>query len=230
MDRIVKGENAEGVVEEKVYGVLADFGLSSWTKDMNEDYSKMSQQRTGTPPFMTYELLDGSDGLHLYRHNLESLFYTMLILVTRYEIQPLTEKEEGGLRMRQGLEELPYQNWFGEPTYDALADHKRTFFSKLQDLDLSPDFEDFREWLEELRLSFRLGIHAKENYEDALMALQSRRRGGSEGGVTRKFDYETLDGHAEYSTLIDPAHDLKGELEGLVIRYDPSLSTPTSGG
>ena len=230
MYRILKEENAAGVVEEKVYGVLADFDLSSWTKDMNEDYSKTSQQRTGTPPFMAYELLDGSYGLHLYRHDLESLFYTMLILVTRYEIQPLTEKEEGGLRMRQGLKELPYQNWFGEPTYDTLADHKHRFFSKLQDLDLSPDFEDFREWLEELRLSFRLGIHAKENYEDALMALQSRRRGGSEGGVTRKFDYETLDGYAKYSTLIDPVRDLKGRLEGLFIRYDPSLSTSTSDG
>ena len=230
MYRIVKEENAEGVVEEKVYGVLADFDLSSWTKDMNEDYSKTSQQRTGTPPFMAYELLDGSEGLHLYRHDLESLFYIMLILVTHYEIQPSTEKEEGGLRVRQGSGELPYKLWFGEPTYKALAHYKHGLFSVREPLDLSPDFEDFREWLEELRLSFRLGIHAKENYEDALMALQSRRRGGSEGGVTRKFDYETLDGHAEYSTLIDPVHDLKGELEGLVIRYDPSLSTSTSDG
>jgi len=230
MYRIVKEENAEGVVEEKVYGVLADFDLSSWTKDMNEDYSKTSQQRTGTPPFMADELLRGSDVLHLYRHDLESLFYVMLILATHYEIQHPTTKEEGGLRTRQGLDELPYKLWFGEPTYKALASYKRDFFSDREPLDLSPDFEDFREWLEEVRLSFRLGIHAKESYEDALMALQSRRRGGSEGGVTRKFDYETLDGYAEYSTLIDPVRDLKGELEGLVIRYDPSLSTSTSDG
>ena len=132
--------------------------------------------------------------------------------------------------MRQGLDELPYEMWFGEPTYKALASYKRDFFSDREPLDLSPDFEDFREWLEEVRLSFRLGIHAKENYEDALMALRSRRRGGSEGGVTRKFDYETLDGYAKYSTLIDPVRDLKGRLEGLFIRYDPSLSTSTSDG
>ena len=53
------------------------------------------QQRTGMPSFMVYKLLGGSDVLHLYRHDLESLFYVMLILATHYEIQPPTKKEGG---------------------------------------------------------------------------------------------------------------------------------------
>ena len=75
MYRIVKETNAAGVVEEKVSGVLTDFDLSPWTKHMTEEYGKTSQQRTGTPPFMVDELLHGSEVLHLYKHDLESLFY-----------------------------------------------------------------------------------------------------------------------------------------------------------
>src|SRR5712691_3711440 len=61
----------------KVHGVLTDYDLSSWMASLNSDYSKTSQQRTGTPPFMAYGLPDGKDTLHLYRHDVESLFYTM---------------------------------------------------------------------------------------------------------------------------------------------------------
>ena len=227
MYRIVKEENAAGVVEEKVYGVLADFDLSSLTEDMKDNYTKTSQQRTGTPPFMAHELLDGLEGLHLYRHDLESLFYVMLIVATHYEIQPRTEKEEGGLRMRQGLEELPYEMWFGEPTYKALANHKHSFFSKLEDFDLSPAFEDFHDWLWDFRMSFRHGLRDKEIHKDSIAFLR-RKGGASEQGAAPEFDCETLGGHVNYSAFIDPVRKLKGGLEGLIIRYDPSLPTSTA--
>ena len=112
MYRFIWEENEAGVIE-KVCGVLTDFDLASWTDDLKKDHTKTSQQRTRTPPFMAHDLLDGSDALHLYRHDLESLFYVMLILATHYEIQHPTEEGEGGLRMRQGLEELPYENKCG---------------------------------------------------------------------------------------------------------------------
>ena len=227
MYRIVREKTAEGVVEDKVYGVLMDFDLSSWTKDIKEDYSKTSQQRTGTPPFMAHGLLGGSDLLHLYRHDLESLLYVMLILATHYEIQPSTEKEEGGLRVRQGLDELPYQLWFGQPTYKALAHYKRGFFSNLEDLDLSPTFKDLHDWLWDLRLSFRKGIRGRDIHEESA-ALRRRQGGVSEKGAIPEFDYETLGGYADYSTFINPVSKLKGKLRGLIVRYDPSLSTSTA--
>ena len=228
MYRVVEEENAAGVIEKKVYGVLTDFDLSSWTKDMKEDYSKTSQQRTGTPPFMAYELLGGSDIIHLHRHDLESLFYVMLILATHYEIQPRTEKEEGGLRMRQGQEELPYELWFDQPTCKALAHYKHGFFSDVGHLDLSPDFEDFRSWLMDLRRSFRRGIRAKETYQDELEAFLGNQNDGSEDEITPEFNYETLGGHVHYSALINPVRKLQGKLRGLIVRYDPSLSTSTA--
>jgi len=106
------------VVERKVYGVLTDYDLASWTRTLRDDYTKTSQQRTGTPPFMAVGLLDGTDALHLYRHDAESRFYIMLILATHYEIK---KGEGGGLRTRQGLQELPYQSWFDQPFYKGLA-------------------------------------------------------------------------------------------------------------
>ena len=227
MYRIVEEENEAGVIEEKVCGVLIDFGLASFTEDLR-DYTKTSQQRMGTPPFMAYELLRGLDAHHLYRHDLESLFYVMLVLVTHYEIQLPTEEEGGGLYMRQGFKELPYGMWFGQPSYEALASLKRAFFSSLRHFNLSPDFEDFRDWLWDLRLSFRRGIRAKDIHEDGLMILRRCQSDGSENKAASQFDDETLEGYLDYSALIGPVRGLKGELEGLIIRYDPSISTSTA--
>jgi len=108
MYRILKEEDA-GVTVEKVYGMLTDYDLSSWTASLTPDYTKTSQQRTGTPPFMAHGLLKGTDKLHLYRHDVESIFHIMLILATQYEIQAPKEGKGGGVRARQGLKELPYK-------------------------------------------------------------------------------------------------------------------------
>ena len=80
----------------------------------------------------------------------------------------------------------------------------------------------------DLRRSFRLGIRARETYEDESDALQENHGDGAEDEVTPKFDYETLGGHVDYSTLISPVRGLKGKLKELIVRYDPSLSTSTA--
>ena len=202
----------------KVYGVLNDFDLSSWTATLKTDYTRTSQQRTGTPPYMAAGLLAGTDSLHLYRHDVESLFYIMLVLATHYEIYiPEEEGLQGGLRMRQGLETLPFEAWFDQPHYATLGSLKYTFLSKLPHLDLSPTFEDFRDWLEDLHLCFQRGIASKDTHK-GLVAWQQRRGGLS--AATSQFDEETLGGYICYSTLIDPARNLKGKLEGLIVRYE----------
>ena len=58
MYRITKEKNEAGVIEEKVCGVLTDFDLASWTNTLNQDYTKTSQQRTGTPPWPTGYSMD----------------------------------------------------------------------------------------------------------------------------------------------------------------------------
>jgi len=217
MYRTIMEEDKDGNFEEKVYGVLTDFDLSSWKENLDSNYEQTSQQRTGTPPFMAQGLLDGSEPLHLYRHDLESLFYIMLIVATRYEIKPTTKKQPGGLRARRGIKDLPYQDWFNQESYKALADSKNTFFTKKADLNLSPAFEDFRGWLVDFRRSFLEGSRSKQDYIDI--------HKGSEDEVVVTFDDETLGGHVDYSALINPAKKLKGKLENLIVRYDPSTQT-----
>jgi len=214
------------IVEGQVHGVLTDYDLSSWTTSLTSDYTKTSQQRTGTPPFMASGLLNGTDAIHLYRHDVESLFYIMLILAAHYEIQAPKKGEDGGVWTREGLKALPYQEWFDQPSYKALAFFKQGFFSNLEHLNLSPTFEDFRSWLWDLRVSFRRGIRSKQTYEEDLVALQRKQGGVSEGEGIPTFDDETLGGHISYSALIDPARNAQGKLKGLRIRYDPK-SPPT---
>ncbi|KAH8814651.1 hypothetical protein DL96DRAFT_1684915 [Flagelloscypha sp. PMI_526] len=59
-----------------VYGVLNDFDHSI---DRSTEGPAKSSQRTGTPPFMAMDLLErDSTSRHLYRHDLESLYYTIV--------------------------------------------------------------------------------------------------------------------------------------------------------
>ncbi|KAF9780568.1 hypothetical protein BJ322DRAFT_1083849 [Thelephora terrestris] len=210
-------------INGKVYGVLTDFDLSSWTASLTGDYKSTSQQRTGTPPYMAYELLKGTENLHLYRHDVESLFYIMLILASHHEIHIPQDmkKEAGGVRMRPDIKRLPYARWFDQPLYEALADAKYRFLRDPAELDLSPSFEDFRDWIESIQSSFQKGLYAREGHKYRLQDFQkSRNKQSGASGVAPTFDGETLGGHVGYSMLIDSARGLRGELEGLIVRYD----------
>jgi len=106
--------------------VLTDYDLSSLTAKMNSDYTKTLRQRTGTPLYMAHELLKRTSTLHLYRHDLESLFYIMLLMASRHTIE--TPKGEKRPRVvMEGSKGLPYQNRFDEPHYDVLGLRKGAY-------------------------------------------------------------------------------------------------------
>ena len=220
MCRIVKEINAEGQQEEKVYGVLTDYDLSSWTKDLKDDYTRTSQQRTGTPPYMAQELLKGTSASHLYRHDVESLFYIMLLMCGRHDIvdvkDEVTKKAvTRRVAMRQGL--LPYEDWFNEPNYERLGKMKREFLMDDQPtIYLTESFKDFHLWLKGILISFSEGFESKLSYN------RKQWTSGNDTGST-PFDDETLGNHVGYSTMINSIPRLKGELEGLIIRYNPRL-------
>ena len=126
MYRFIEEENAEGEKERKVYGVLTDYDLSSLADTMNPDYKRTSQQRAGTPPYMTHELLTETAPIHLYRHDLESLFYIMLLMAMRHT----TRTPEGEDKPRVTMRELrlPFDDWFNEPRYHMLSSLKASCF------------------------------------------------------------------------------------------------------
>ena len=198
----------------KVHGVLTDYDLASWVTPLARDYTKTSQQRTGTPPFMAQGLLDGTDSVHLYRHDVESLFYIMLILATHYEIQAPEGTEYGGVRVRDG--DLQFQLWFGMLDYRTLGEKKSDFFTKLKEFEVSPSFKGFDGWLQKLQRVIGLGFKAKSDYRFLEVG------GSCDEDAPPPLDEETLGGHITYSALIRPVRALTGELEGLAIRYDPA--------
>ncbi|KAF9642345.1 hypothetical protein BDM02DRAFT_3124651 [Thelephora ganbajun] len=226
MYRLIKEMNADGEPEEKVYGVLADYDLSSWTDAMNPDYTKTSQQRTGTPPYMAQELLKGTSHLHLYRHDVESLFYIMLLMAARHTIVTPEGEKKSRVLMRRSTR-LPYQKWFNEQDYDTLGSLKASFFSDMQAIELSPAFEDFRPWLKVLQHCFSVGFKLKPSPSDG--QLPEWTAAITAAGVkptTVQFDDETLGGYINYATILAPVRYLTGELKGLVIRDPKAFSAP----
>ena len=223
MCRFIEEMNASGKLERKVYGVLTDYDLSSWKEALENDYTRTSQQRTGTPPYMAQELLKGMSTTHLYRHDLESLFYIMLLTTTRHTIDPT----KGGVVMREGTR--PYQEWFDEQRYNALGSFKGDSLSVQRPIDLSPAFQVFRPWLRDVRSDFSRGFTYKESCMTDVPLWRREQDGESSGGATLtpvSFDDETLGGRVSYSTIIEPTRYLKGELEALVVRYKPTASPP----
>jgi serine/threonine protein kinase len=65
---------------DKVYGVLNDFDLAV----LRDVQSPSSKQRTGTKPFMAIDLLQRDAPIHMYRHDLESMFYVILWITSRF--------------------------------------------------------------------------------------------------------------------------------------------------
>ena len=83
---------------------------------------------------MAYELLLGKGDVHLYRHDLESLFYTMLLLCARHTFSQ--EKDEKTRKMTTRVvmrpsETRPYADWF-DTGYTALGNAKVAFFTNAQ--------------------------------------------------------------------------------------------------
>jgi hypothetical protein len=63
-----------------VYGVLNNFNLAVGANVQ----SVSSKQRTGTKPFMAIDLLRTDMSVHMYRNDLESIFYVLVWITVRF--------------------------------------------------------------------------------------------------------------------------------------------------
>ena len=235
MWRLIEEKNGRGEMERRVYGVLTDYDLSSFTATMNSDYKKTSQQRTGTPPYMAHELLMDASPFHLYRHDLESLFYIMLLTAARHMIGTPEGEDKPRVILRRWWS-LPYEDWFDQPRYNILGSLKESFLLKTQPITLSQDFEDFLPWLEDLQQCFSTGFKLKPSYNNRAQKIW---RAAVQPATVQpvEFDDGTLGGQITYDTILVAIPYLTGKLEGLVIRdpeyrqvpaEEPPVDTATS--
>jgi len=226
MYRFIEEVNAEGERMKKVYGVLTDYDLSSWTKSLNPDCIKTSEQWAGTPLYMAHELLKGTSPLHLYRHDVESLFYIMLLMSAHHTIGIPKNAEKPQVFRRESAR-LPYRKWSNIQDYYTLGLHKWGFFFYMKTIELSPIFEDFRPWLEGLQHCFSEGFKRRPTpNKPAVPGWLAAEIAAEVGPPISQFDDETLGGYIKYTTFIRLAGSMTGELQGLVIRYPKSLSVP----
>ncbi|KAF8915050.1 hypothetical protein CPB85DRAFT_452813 [Mucidula mucida] len=156
--------------DHNVYGVLNDMDLSSDLNDL-EDLKATSLRRTGTPPFMAIDLLrkHSVQPDHIYRHDLESLFYVMLILFARYEFIAAEPDDDGAERLVKRLK-APLSEWF-DPTlsWATLAQKKNDFFTGAQGSGdllhmnniLSSSFRGFKPWISRLKNALEDGLVAR---------------------------------------------------------------------
>lgn len=117
-----------------IIGILNDYDLAAVLNDDKSLPPPSSKHRTGTAPFMAYELLSAKGFIaHPYRNNLESCLYVLVWTALGYEGFKAPERRD------------PLENWRGDD-WEAIADDKSTFlvndtkFSKTTEGNITDDF------------------------------------------------------------------------------------------
>lgn len=161
-----------------VYAVLNNLDLA-----VNVDaQGQSSKHRTGTKPFMAIDLLGGDPTVHLYRHDLESLFYVLVWIITRYH----NGKE---------ITNPPLQDWAGSDHRDLLK--TKALFLLEGSPEPTDNFKSFRGHVSDMRTMFQGGHSARRKaIED------SKYKAESQGGPgTSHFAYDTLGGSVTFDTF-----------------------------
>jgi hypothetical protein len=159
--------------DDKVYAVLNDFDLAV-SADVK---STSSKQRTGTKPFMAIDLLRPDPPVHMYRHDLESMFYVLVWTTSRFH--------NGG---EIGMP--PLQEWADNDGV-TLTEKKSFFVMMSEPPPLTPQFGSFRRWVVSMQTIFRDGFYSRTKYlaERSLASLESS---------SSSFEDETLGGFVTF--------------------------------
>ncbi|KAK0460331.1 hypothetical protein IW261DRAFT_296014 [Armillaria novae-zelandiae] len=110
--------------DNKVYGVLNDFDISF------SQTEAASLHRTGTLPYMAHDLLGQSDIGHLYRHDVETLYYVLLMLCCRYEIVEI-ERVPILRPLPKDPSDMLFAEWFNRYLTWGSLSAKKTYSSLL---------------------------------------------------------------------------------------------------
>ncbi|KAK7464460.1 hypothetical protein VKT23_006630 [Stygiomarasmius scandens] len=202
--------------DKTVRGVLNDFDLASELPLRG----RSSQQRTGTKPYMSADLLDRSWARkHDYRHELEALFYVMLILCCHYK--------QYDSKIQQTTK-LPFKSWFRDSP-ESIANEKTRWVTKsLSTVPTTSFFKAFKGNLANLKDQLHGGQAAKDTY--SFQKRQHDKKVKQFAKIHKEmepspvFDWQTLGGHVSYETFKDIMCLFDDKL--LVERYPDELVKP----
>ncbi|KAK0478859.1 hypothetical protein IW261DRAFT_1337109 [Armillaria novae-zelandiae] len=181
----------------QIRGVLNDFDLSS----LRDVPGAFSLQCTGTLPYMASELLidkNGQPPKHLYRHDVESVFYVILLLCCRYKVLVAPTSSEPAPLVCEKAESSPFDEWY--TLSRATLKSKKVAYIVGDIPTVNSGFAGFQPWIADLHIQFALGQYAR--------TAHSHRQ--TRGKATGVFDAETLQNHVSYSIVLDICSEFAG--------------------
>jgi serine/threonine protein kinase len=180
-----------------ICGVLNDWDLSR-IKTADEEYKRSPGTRTGTKPFMAYDLLTDNPPPHLMRHDFESMMYVLIWCGCRYG--------QGGIKLaHHRLEDWCADSW------KVLANAKYTILMKdIDNLVFTDWFSPLKLVCRLLRQVFQKGQKALQSFEDHCVEIErqnSKVKGGGAQLPLPTFDETTNNGEVTFeniwSTLVE---------------------------
>ncbi|KAJ3860489.1 protein kinase [Lentinula novae-zelandiae] len=174
--------------EGRIYGVLNDFDLSSRIEDLNKNPTFNVVNHTGTRPFMSYDLLNSSwKGGHLYRHDLESLFYIILCLACRYRKPGVPADEPRA-----------FSKWYSGSDKEICGEKCVFLLSPYTNLPIQPYFAGFTSWLWLLFEDICVGYKRRPVYR---LSTSKKYLKHSDDGEGLGFDWTTLNKCVTYARM-----------------------------
>ncbi|KAJ4467704.1 hypothetical protein C8J55DRAFT_525635 [Lentinula edodes] len=185
------------------YGVLNDWDLASWLSTQNE--VSTSKFRTGTKPYMAHEQHSSKwQGPHRFRHDLESVFYVILLLVSLYSSP--TEK----VRFPSTGDDR-YEKWHKQDDGVLLGQKGNIVRAGDWQPFPQPFFSGFTLWLAALQKNLRRGIFNLENHKHAVLAASQPLKPGRRPPQVPFFDEDTLGGYFSYKKVVMIMHQFNQE-------------------
>ena len=165
---------------DKIYAVLNDFDLA-----VSADVKSMSSKhRTGTKPFMAIDLIHPDPTVHMYRHDLESMFYVLVWITSRFH--------DG-----QEIVDPPLQEWADSGSATLLKE--KNYFLVSMPPRRTERFESFGRCIISMQTIFHDGLWARSRYLSELSV-------GPQTSSPVHFANDTLDGLVtfdKFQTILD---------------------------
>ncbi|KAJ3746578.1 hypothetical protein DFH05DRAFT_1458828 [Lentinula detonsa] len=182
----------------KIYGVLNDWDLAIWLN--NERNGPTSLFRTGMKPYMAHEQQSVNwEGPHRYRHDMESMFYVMLLFICLYS-QP-NEKVPH-------LEEndYEYEEWHRRDDWFLRDKKSSVVTTALFTPPATPFFVGFFMWLTELQGHLCRGFFHLGDF-----TVEAAKQEASQPDKLPPFNLETLGGYFSHEQIAMILHIFNNE-------------------
>ena len=188
------------------YFILIDFDMAIVVEDRKgkSTYQTSSKHRTGTLPFMAWELIkDAARGInkpdwipipHLLRHDFESLFY-----VSFWSVTAIPDPAEHS--HKAVLADWPKRLDEGSLDSHTLCATKKYLLTSLLDdelMEVSAAAHGLCKWFCKFSEVFRKGLLVHQNYGGDLIMADTPEE---EAAIKAAFDFTTLNGHVTRDTL-----------------------------